>query len=200
MSRQQINLYQIRAQDSGLSLNAVTMAIALIAVTVLLAALVWWQSVQRDDLMEHLADLKSQEAHFADQVQSLHARLPADQSVRLAHERQQLEGKLLELQQIRKLIAQQKISASTSFADQLSGLAQHHPNGIALTEILFLANGNHIELRGDARPAEIVPQYLQQLQADQRFQNTQFGPLHMQRDKSHSDIVNFQLSKAGATP
>lgn len=200
MKRQQVNLYQTETKSGHLSLNTTTISVALVVFVMLLAVWVMSQSAQRNKLADQLANLHNQQGKLANQLQQLRADLPADQSTRQEQERLQLENKLRELQQIHQLMAQQETSKSTSFAAQMSGLAQHHPDGVALTEILFLAGGRQVELKGHARPAEAVPQYLQKLQTDQRFQGVQFGPLHIQRDKNRNGAVRFRLSREAATP
>ncbi|UTW44739.1 hypothetical protein KFE80_10080 [bacterium SCSIO 12696] len=195
MSYQQINLYrkQNRSAGSGLAFNLPTVAIA---ATVLAAVLVFIgvnQKLANNKLRQQLTSNDNQLQQIQAQNQQLQQQLVATSGIDLEQQLAQKQDELVRLQQIRGLMQQQRSARRFSFAEQLSGLADHHQTGISLQQIHLLNGGGYLTMNGETQPAEAVLQYVQKLQQDERFDSARFGSLQLQRDQERHGLVQFQL-------
>ncbi|MCV6605888.1 MAG: hypothetical protein OIF34_11325 [Porticoccaceae bacterium] len=195
MSYQQINLYRgsQRAAGTGLGFNLVTVAIAAGILALLLVGLGLSKKSANSDLAEQLQNNQAQLQQIQEQNAQLQQQLASSGGADQEQQLQQAQRELTRLQQVRGLMQQQQSSRRYSFAEQLSGLAQNHINGLSLQQIHLLNGGSYLTLGGETQPAETVLKYLQKLQQDERFASARFGPLQLQRDKQRSGLVQFQL-------
>lgn len=197
MNRQQVNLYQRPPKVSGLGLNAASMALYGLLFAILMLFYVGLQQAQTAELSRQLDTLTQQKIALQAQIEELRKTPIKQVTAQLEQQRDQLQHKLEQLTQSSRLMANQTTTPSSSFAAQLSGLAEQHIKGIALQDIELKRGGGYIALAGEARPAELVPQYLQRLQQDQRFAGATFGELALERSQKRADTIRFQLGEPG---
>ena len=197
MSYQQINLYQKHARRSGggISFSLPVVAVGTVALVALLVALGLSQQSANRSLAGQLDNINTQLNQLDIQSQALQETLASGNTGNLEQRQQRLQQQLVRLQQVRNLMARQQATTQSSFAEQLTGLSQHHLKGISLQQIDLLKGGRYLSLSGDAHPAQVVPQYLQKLQGDQRFQHARFGPLQMERNERRQGPIRFRLGE-----
>ena len=199
MSHQQINLYRRSNKRSGLDLNLPTIAIGAGVLVALLVAMGLSQQNSNRQLSAQLDELNQQLGQLDKRTDEMQQQLASNNVGNIEQRLQQKRLELIRMQQVHELMANQKSAVRYSFADQLSGLAQHHLKGISLQQIHLLNGGQYLAIGGAAQPAEAVPQYLQKIQRDRRFSNAKFGALQMQRPKDKKQqrhgLIEFQLGE-----
>ena len=83
--------------------------------------------------------------------------------------------------------------SSNGFAEQLSGLARQHIDGMWFTEIQLHQGGSQMTLMGETREPEYVPRYLQKLASEPVFQGLNFRVFRMYVPEDHKNLHSFEL-------
>ena len=193
MGLQQINLYHVslRPPRQVLTLQQVSMATGLLLLVLALVSGVqgWWLHQAKQKLNSDT----QQQAQLAQKIDLLGKQLAKESN---DSELKQIiaakEGELQDKQQVLLALTGKRLGNTTGFADQFTGLARQHVEGIWLTGLYIHAGGEKLNLQGRTTSAELVPRYLQRLAQEPSFKGIEFQTLLMERVEKTSQI-DFDL-------
>jgi Tfp pilus assembly protein PilN len=190
---QQINLYQAELHTTQKILSASkAMAYAgfVLFILAFISAAQWWQ---QNNQQERLTAIKQNKEQLLKQIEVLSAELAAtsdDSEFKkvLVEKEKELKNKKLVL----TVLAGQKFGNTRGFAEQFSGLARQHIEGIWLTYLDIHAGGSKLNLQGSTFTPDSVPLYLQNLSNEPSFKGVEFKTFLMERNKG-SSRVDFDI-------
>ena len=96
-------------------------------------------------------------------------------------------------QKMYRYLTKQDIGLNTGFSGFLRSLSKSHITGTWFNHIVIANNGKTMQLYGGSIDASLVPLYLQTLEKEKPFMNTEFEHVMMERDTADQRIVKFVL-------
>lgn len=192
---QQINLYQPILRRQKKVFSASTIAVLLLAFT-LLMGLIWAANAWKLRALEQqLVDLQAQEARTVQQVTDISRNLSAQQEdPALRATVNQLEQEEFLKRRLLGTIGSETPGETHGFAATLEALARQRMPGIWLTRILLDESGKSLELRGISQGPKYVPAYLQLLSGESALQGRSFREMKVSRDEMQEGLLQFRLS------
>lgn len=196
MSWQQINLYLPELRPSQEKLTAANAGIGtglFLALLILAGLWTWGQNLRAQ---ARLAQLQQSEQAVEQSIQALTRALPPSEAAALQRELDELVQQRSRRQRIFSLIHAQNLGNRQGFSGLMTALARQHQAGLALEAFQFTGGGQMIALRGQAREAAAIPQYIQRLQTESALADSAFGRLSVERQSS--GLMAFQTGPAPA--
>ena len=197
---QQINLYLPEFRPNREALRTIHMLWGLLGIFIVLLLMSVYSSYQHTQLSRQLAQSQQEQQALQAQLQILTSQKPAQSSVDLDANIQQLQKELQRRQQILAKISSQNLGNAKGFSAQLITLAQASLNTIAIETFSLQQGGSYAELSGKARTADQIPLYLKKLRADPSFANVGFGVINIERDEKANGLLQFSLAKSKPSP
>lgn len=190
---QQINLYQssIRSPRQVLTVPQLGVAaMVLIGVLAVTSVLQWWW-LHRSEQQVNTA--KQEQTQLMQEIEQLSKQLAlSSNDSELKKTLGSKETELQDKQYVLQALTGKHFGNSQGFAEQFTGLARQHLDGIWLTGLYIHAGGEKLNLQGSTYEPELVPRYLQRLAQEPSFQGIEFKTFLMQRaDKSTQ--IDFDL-------
>lgn len=190
---QQINLYQssIRSPRQVLTVPQLGVAaMVLIGVLAVTSGLQWWW-LHRSEQQVNTA--KQEQTQLMQEIEQLSKQLAlSSNDSELKKTLGSKETELQDKQYVLQALTGKHFGNSQGFAEQFTGLARQHLDGIWLTGLYIHAGGEKLNLQGSTYEPELVPRYLQRLAQEPSFQGIEFKTFLMQRaDKSTQ--IDFDL-------
>ncbi len=194
MINQQVNLFQpiFRKERKLLSFKVLTQACA--AVVVVLLTMYGWSVQQTQQMKTDLLQLKKQQTQFSTQLAEVSDRLAGmktDTAPQLALT--SLEQELAARQKVVAALKRVKDSYTHGVSNYLESFSRQAPKGVWLTGFSVQAGGENLVIRGRSLQAALVPTFLQQLSNESALSGTEFGLLHIQREKPNTRFVDFTV-------
>jgi len=200
MSMQQINLYQasLRKSREFLALpQLVIILMALIGGMSALSAMQWWRS---HHMANQLASARHSQTQLTRDIENLSKQLAqSSNDVVLKKTLSAKESELKNKASILQALSGKHYGNTRGFADQFTGLARQHVEGVWLTGLYIHAGGEKLNLQGSTYAADLVPQYLQRLAQEPSFRGIEFQTFLMQRAKKSAQI-DFDLRSTPKEP
>ena len=197
---QQINLYQdsLHAPRQWLSVPQLTMATSIVIglLGVISTGQWWW--LHRSNAQ--LQAVKQEQQQLTLQIGRLSKQLALSHNdVELKQTLSNKENELQDKQAVLQALTGKHFGNTLGFADQFTGLARQHVQGVWITGLYIHAGGEKLNLEGSTYEAELVPRYLQRLAQEPSFQGIEFKTFLMQRADKSSQI-NFDLRSSPKEP
>jgi len=194
MINQQVNLFQpiFRKERKLLSFRVLIQACA--AVLVVLTLMYGWSVQQTHQMGADLAQLKKRQTQFSTQLAEVSVRLAGmktDTAPQLALA--SLEQELAARQKVVSALKRVKNSYTRGVSNYLESFSRQAPKGMWLTGFTVQAGGEGLVIRGRSLQAALVPTFLQQLSSENTLSGTEFGLLHIQREKPGAHFVDFTV-------
>jgi len=179
--RQQVNLYQPVADESGQPFSARTAGFAIAAV-VGAVVLIWgygtWEISRLQTSVDTLTERQRREDEAVAAAGSMHAARanPEELQARI----KELTGEIVLRRKALERLKQGAEGRRTGFAAPLEGLARRHVEGLWLSR-LVLSGSAGMTLEGTTLDADLVPRYLHGLSADPSLAGEHFDELVIER-------------------
>lgn len=197
---QQINLYQasLRRPRQVLSLAQVGLAAGvLLGVLLLGSGLQWWGMLHNQQLLQ---TVKTEQAELEAAITALTEQLASSSNdSELKKTLSKKETELQDKQFVLEALTGRHFGNNQGFAEQFTGLARQHLEGIWLTGLYIHAGGEKLNLQGSTYEPELVPLYLQRLAQEPSFTGIEFKTFLMQRAEKSSQI-DFDLRSSPKEP
>jgi len=190
---QQINLYQseLRTNQKRLPLNKVgTYAGMFLALVAVITTIQWWQQHSQS---QDLIAAKNEKEKIIKQIEVITNEIAAmsddsDFKKVLLDKEQELNNK----KNVLTVLSGQQFGNTKGFAEQFTGLARQHVEGLWITALDIHAGGEKLNLQGSTFSPEYVPRYLQKLSKENSFKGVEFKTCLMLRDKG-SRRIDFDI-------
>jgi len=190
---QQINLYQseLRTNQKRLPLNKVgTYAGMFLALVAVITTIQWWQQHSQS---QDLIAAKNEKEKIIKQIEVITNEIAAmsddsDFKKVLLDKEQELNNK----KNVLTVLSGQQFGNTKGFAEQFTGLARQHVEGLWITALDIHAGGEKLNLQGSTFSPEYVPRYLQKLSKENSFKGVEFKTFLMLRDKG-SRRIDFDI-------
>jgi Tfp pilus assembly protein PilN len=197
---QQINLYQaiLRTPRQLLSTTQLVMAVSvLIGVLAVISTAQWWW-LSRSNVQ--LQKAKQEQLQLIQRVEELSKQLAlSSNDTDLKKTLSDKESELQDKQYVLQALTGKHFGNTSGFAEQFTGLARQHVNGVWLTGLYIHSGGEKLNLQGSTYEAELVPRLLQRLAQEPSFQGIEFKTMLMQRADKSSQI-DFDLRSTAKEP
>ncbi len=108
----------------------------------------------------------------------------------------QLERETTDKGRVLDVLSGKTLGNTAGFSAHLAALGRRHPDGLWLRYLQISDGGRQMALRGRAVSADLVPRFIDALQAEPAFQGTAFEHFAMTRPQSGAGPVSFSLSTA----
>ena len=189
---QQVNLYleELRPHKNWLTAN--TLGLTFSGLCLILLFSMYVNSVGLSRLETKVIELENQKVVMQDQLTKI-------KDMAKASNKSELDGRVAELKlfleqrrQLRRLLHNKSMGNEAGFSSIFKGLSKNITSDIALSSIRLTSGGNYIELIGQARSPESVPDYIKLLQADRRFNDAKFGLLGL-REANNGKFFDFAM-------
>ena len=193
MSMQEINLYlpEFRPKKEYFSANF-TVASSVVFVVVLVF-IFFSAKYSNDKFQASVEQLENQAVASSERITEIKSRSPSTNALQLEKRILQLNESIEGRKQVGQIIEWQNLGNAEGFAGVMNGLARHSSTSFALSRIRISAGGKLIELAGETRKAESIPQYLQDLHEEKSFEQIRFGLLSMNSKSSDRSTHKFSL-------
>lgn len=196
----QINLYQsiLRAPRQVLTVPQLAIAASvLFAVLGAISATQWWWLHHNEQL---LVSVKQEQAQLTQDIDRLSKALAlSSNDTELKKTISDKENELQDKQTVLQALTGKHFGNTTGFAEQFTGLARQHVQGVWITGLYIHAGGEKLNLEGSTYEAELVPRYLQRLAQEPSFKGIEFKTFLMQRADKSSQI-DFDLRSSPKEP
>jgi Tfp pilus assembly protein PilN len=197
---QQINLFQasLRTPRQWLSASQLTIAVSvLFGVLIAVSSVQWWWLNRSNSQLQAAKQSQLTLAQRVDQLSKQIALSSNDSDLKksLSDKESELEDK----QYVLQALTGKHFGNTSGFAEQFTGLARQHVNGVWLTGLYIHAGGEKLNLQGSAYEAELVPRLLQRLAQEPSFQGIEFKTMLMQRAEKSTQI-DFDLRSTAKEP
>lgn len=191
--RQEVNLYleHLRPQVDWLSPKL--LAGYLGGWLLLLVAVVMFNSYQNTQLEDQLAAQQRALQVMTAQVQQLKGQLPKSRAAELDQQMKSLGAEVERRRAISRLISGQDLGNTAGFSAHLQGLARHSNASLSLQGFTLSQGGLVVALNGEVRQAQVLPAFLQALQAEPSFSDSHFGQLGITREEQR---LRFSMNEA----
>jgi Tfp pilus assembly protein PilN len=116
---------------------------------------------------------------------------------------QQLERESTDKGKLLDNLAGKTLGNTAGFSAQLAALGRRHPDGLWLQQIRIGDGGRQVTIRGRARDAALVPQFIGALQAEPAFSGVSFERFEMKNPSQPAGALSFALESGcddSATP
>jgi Tfp pilus assembly protein PilN len=197
---QQINLFQasLRTPRQWLSVSQLAIAVSvLFGVLIAISSVQWWWLNRSNSQLQAAKQSQLKLAQRVDQL-SKQITLSSNDS-ELKKSLSDKESELEDKQYVLQALTGKHFGNTSGFAEQFTGLARQHVNGVWLTGLYIHAGGEKLNLQGSAYEAELVPRLLQRLAQEPSFQGIEFKTMLMQRAEKSTQI-NFDLRSTAKEP
>lgn len=196
----QINLYheRFRKKLDLLTLTNVVAAGSATLLLVLISAALATASASSKQAQAKVAaaEFKVVKDEFDAVAKIIEARKPSQQLI------DQIASTELQLQRRGEVANQLEggvIGNTAGFANYLSGLARHVPDGLWLTGFKIDAGGNEMEIRGRMLNPVVLPEYIRRLGTEKVFHGRNFAALTMDRP-AESQAAKLATPATSAVP
>ncbi|GAA5316486.1 MAG: hypothetical protein AseanaTS_16900 [Candidatus Pelagadaptatus aseana] len=123
--------------------------------------------------------------------------MPKSQAQQLDLQIAELREQIVQRQRIKSLVEAQNLGNADGFSGQMEGLARQIPGEMYLQGFRLESGGSQVSLTGMALKPESVPLYVEQLQGEAAFANSQFGVMAIERQTSQA-AVSFRMAPAAS--
>lgn len=189
---QWINLYQPELLEPRAPRSTRLLLLALVLTLVLLLSYVLWGAAQTRSLQGDLRALETKRTEVAAALALLQQSPAPQKSPLLQREVERLEA---EVEAKRPLLERFKESRMTTagpgFSAELQGLARRTPEGLWLRHLVLAKDGGRTALEGSALRAELVPQLLQNMNAETVFSGIDFSGFRLLQSAADDGPVEF---------
>lgn len=197
---QQVNLYQAIFREVRPPLSLATIGGILALLAVLLGAgygYLHWQAQQQRQAVAELEQQRAAARERLEQVIDEHP--PPTKSEALQQRLDAAEADLARKRRVLETLGERAAGRRGGFSAHLEALARQRLDQLWLTEIRLYRGGREIELAGSTYAPEQVPQYLQRLSREARFDGVRFADLRMDRSEEEARRVDFRLHSRRTT-
>lgn len=186
---QQVNLYlpELRPKLDFFSAKYLGLGVLIIIVFLVLEQ---FRLVQKASL------LAAEEVAMKEAVQSLEGKIGKLKSLPKATDKSKMEESLALVQAAihnreyaQKIIQSKNLGNDKGFSPALTAIASLSLPEIVLTEFALRAGGRQVELQGFSKKSAAIPHYLQKLQADSAFVNSEFGVLFVAKSSVPGQVT-----------
>ena len=191
---QQVNLYQAIFREVRPPLSLRTIGGILVVLALLLAAgygYLFWQTRQQQEAVNELEQEKAQAQTRLERVIEQYP--PPEKSGALQERLERTEAELARKRRVLETLGDRAAGRRRGFSGHLKALARQRLPQLWLTEIRLYQGGREVELAGSTYAPEQVPQYLQRLSREARFDGVRFADLRMDRAEDEDRRVDFRL-------
>lgn len=194
---QQVNLYQpiFRKQRKIFSAVAMAQITAIMAVALLAIYAYGYMGVMA--LEAEAVRLEGREKAFATQLASLDQSSSIQRRRAVEDELERLNATLLDQQKLVEVLRDRPLGSTEGFSPYLLALARSHQDGLWLTHIRINGSTDAIELIGEARDVERVPEYLLRLGRQEALIGQRFDEFEIEREEPGRP-VRFRVSSRRA--
>ncbi len=196
---QQINLYQPVFRKQEKIFGAATLLMIGGAVALLLLAIAvhaHWTLAGMDQAAQ---SLQQQVAHLSGQLSTLEAKRRTPDTAAIDQQISELRANIDQRNRLLTQFDQLLLQQENGFASWFENLAGLRLSGLWLDGI-SIDNEQHVELRGLALDARLVPRYLQQLEATEKGGKKSFATVSVTRLDSDQPQLQFVLRNFKGTP
>jgi len=194
---QQINLYHPIFRKQRKIFSAVTMAQIVAIVAAALLAIYGYGYLGVVGLEAEAVQLEGREKAFATQLASLDQGSSMRRRRAIEEELQRLNATLVDQQKLVEVLRDRPLGSTDGFSDYLLALARSHQEGLWLTEIRINGSTDAIELLGETRDPERVPEYLLRLGEQEALIGQRFDQFQIERE-GPGKPVRFRVSSRRA--
>lgn len=182
---QQINLYNPRVAKKAFDLNAVQMAVLIVAGIVFMAVTSGWQWYQLKQLRADAIKLNDRKNEtMAALAETKTKQIPPAVDKNLENLLQEQQRLLAGKKALVQLITELPSGATAGFSRYLEALGTQYVKGLWLHTFEFKDGGRIVNLYGSTQAAELVPDYLKKLSVEPAFQGKMFSGLKLERDEN----------------
>ncbi len=186
--QQEVNLYLPHFRTTEIQFSAKTIAQSCGVITLALAAITIFSTIQLKTMRHSLETMKNQEIEIGEQVLELEQQKKSRKNLDVYRDVEALKHQLEARQTLVGKMGNQQGANVDGFSNAMKALATQHIEGLWLTKFEFIAGGNEIKLDGGTTQASLVPNYVNRLKHDPAFTQADFGLLK---------LVNHTASKEG---
>ena len=192
--RQQVNLYQSILREVRPPLAARTILAVALVLAVGLGAVygyLLWQTLQQREAVTGLEAKRDQaQARLEEAVEKYP---PPEKSEALQRRLEAAQAELTRKRHVLEVLGDRTRTGRTGFAGHLRALARQRTAELWLTGVRLYQGGAQVELAGSTYVPEQVPQFLQRLAREERFDGLRFADVRMERPEKTPDRVDFRL-------
>jgi len=190
---QQINLYQasVRSQKQVFTLSQLGLAASVLVGILCVTSVVQWWLLHRST--QELQTTKAEQQKLNASIEALSKQLAqSSNDSELKKSLASKESELADKQYVLEALSGKRFGNNKGFAEQFTGLARQHVDGIWLTGLSIHGGGEKLNLQGSTYEPELVPRFLQRLAQEPSFAGIEFKTFLMQRAEKSSQI-DFDL-------
>lgn len=195
---QQVNLYLPEFRPRREPLLAAQIAVLTVLVVAIMTILGLLGAYENQALEAKILARQERVQSLDVQVQAIRVKMPKDNSTSLERENTKLEREIEKRRLLQELLVDKNLGNSAGFSAQLEGLARQRLDALSLDTFSLLEGGRYLEMSGWLRDADQLPLYLQNLRKEPGFELARFGVMSIERDRTRSDAMKFQLKRPGA--
>lgn len=193
--KQQVNLYQPIFRKQRIVFSAQTMLWVGLGFLLLLVAYAFLMERR----VAHLEDQLQRQLQAEQQAVTRLARLreslpPAQPSPELRDDVARLEQRRDNLRASVNMLRARIPETRTRLRPPMEALGRRHPDGLWLTGVEVAEGGRHLELRGRALSAELVPAYIEALAGEPATKGLSFQQIRISTAKTGEPGVEFMVS------
>lgn len=192
---QQVNLYQPMFRRQEKKFSAKKLLAVFVGSTLLFTAVYGYVRWDVYKLESQMADLQRQYEIETRRVEELNKQFPLKRSSERIEK--ELASLRTESEAKKKLITllrdRSSLGNSKGFSAHMEGIARQRVDGLWLTAFEVTQGGNHIGIQGSSLQAELVPQFIQNLSAEEAFTGAEFRVFRMARNEKQRAAIDFEL-------
>lgn len=197
---QQVNLLSqdLQRQKPSFSLPAMIMAWSVIVL--FFATLQTWGWYQTQKTRDQMSGLEAQQNQVQQQIATMRASTPLRNKQQLEEEINAIQSEVARRRQVLRLVDDRNMGNESGFSPFLAGFSRQYKEGLSLEHFRLLEGGTYVELSGWTRRAELVPGYVQRLGTESSFQDSNFGPMTIERvpiKGQPADVLQFKFGEPG---
>jgi len=192
--QQQINLYQPMFRKQKKVFSASSMLGVFVAALIVFGGVYGFASWNVYSLEQQSETMKQEHARELVRLEELSKRYPVrKKSKSVEQQLKDLQKERQAKQYLVNTLSDRSIGNSDGFSEFFVGIAKRRLPGMWLNRLELGQGGNVIGIYGSTVKPELVPQFLQELAAEDSFQGSNFRVFSMQRDSANVNKVNFSL-------
>lgn len=178
---QQINLYQPIFRHQRQVFSAATLLQAAAVVAVALLVIYGYGRWQLAGLETQATRLEAREKAFTLQLGRVDPSAGRERRKQVEAEVAKLNAELATQQELADVLAKRPLGTREGFSPYLAALGRRHSEGLWLTEVRINGATGAMELAGHSVRADLVPEYLKRLGAEQALTGQRFDHLKIER-------------------
>ncbi len=188
---QSINLYQPELLEPRQPRSTRLMLLAFALTVVVLVVYYVLVSVQTLSLRNEMRALSARRTAVAANIAQLQLVQVPQKSPLLQREVDRLAAELEAKRPLVELFKAPMRKVGHGFSPYLQGLARRTPDGLWLRHIVLAMEGGRSALEGSALRPELVPQFLQKMNAEEAFSGMDFAGFRLERPETGGENVDF---------